>query len=136
MADVFTPEKRSAIMARIKGQNTKPEILVRKLVHAQGYRFRLHQNNLPGKPDLVLPRHSKIILVHGCFWHGHVGCSRATLPSTNLEFWSSKILGNKKRDIKVKRKLALEGWKVLVVWQCQTRNPEKLIETLKRFLRK
>src|SRR6266850_1135769 len=98
MADVFTPEKRSAIMSRIKGENTRPEILVRKIVHSLGYRFRLHSNTLPGKPDLVLPRHEKIIFVHGCFWHGHVRCSRSALPSTNVQFWQKKILGNKSRD--------------------------------------
>src|SRR5688572_10508826 len=104
MADVFTPAKRSAIMARVKGQNTKPEILVRKLVHALGYRFRLHQNKLPGKPDLVLARHEKIILVHGCFWHGHAGCSRSAFPRTNIDFWQKKILGNRTRDNRVKRR--------------------------------
>jgi DNA mismatch endonuclease (patch repair protein) len=134
MADVFTPEKRSAIMARIKGQNTKPEILVRKLVHSLGYRFRLHQQKFPGKPDLVLQRHAKIVFVHGCFWHGHKGCSRAALPASNTAFWEKKIGGNRARDIKVRRKLTRSGWKTLVVWQCQTRNIEKLSERLKRFL--
>lgn len=133
MADVFTPAERSAIMARIKGQNTKPEILVRKLVHSLGYRFRLHQNTIPGKPDLALPRHKKIIFVHGCFWHGHVGCVRATLPSTNIEFWKNKILGNKDRDARVRRKLRRGGWQVLVIWQCQTKSIESLTERLKLF---
>lgn len=135
MTDVFTPAKRSAIMARIKGQNTKPEILVRKLVHSLGYRFRLHQNKLPGKPDLVLQRHEKVIFVHGCFWHGHVACSRATLPSTNTDFWQKKILGNRTRDTKVKRTLSRNGWKVLIVWQCQTRDISALTARLLRFLR-
>lgn len=133
MADVFTPAKRSAIMARIKGQNTKPEILVRKLVHSLGYRFRLHQNKLPGKPDLVLPRHEKIIFVHGCFWHGHAGCSRATVPSTNISFWQRKIQGNKRRDLSVRRKLRRKGWSILVVWQCQTRSIERLTDRLRCF---
>ena len=136
MADVFTPEKRSAIMARIKGQNTKPEILVRKLVHSLGYRFRLHKHKLPGKPDLVLPRFEKVIFVHGCFWHGHVACSRATLPSTNVDFWQKKILGNTTRDAKVKRELKRSGWQVLVVWQCQTTDIPALTARLLRFLRK
>jgi DNA mismatch endonuclease (patch repair protein) len=135
MTDVFTPAKRSAIMARIKGQNTKPEILVRKLVHSLGYRFRLHQNKFPGKPDLVLARHEKIIFVHGCFWHGHVGCSRAALPSTNTDFWQKKIFGNRSRDSKVRRKLSRDGWKVMVVWQCQTRDTSALTSRLLRFLR-
>jgi len=136
MADVFTPAKRSAIMARIKGQNTKPEILVRKLVHSLGYRFRLHQVGLPGKPDVVLPRHGKIILVHGCFWHGHVRCSRAALPSTNIQFWEEKILANRMRDARVRGKLNRSGWQVLIIWQCQTRNIESLTERLKLFLEK
>lgn len=134
MTDVFTPAKRSAIMARIKGQNTKPEILVRKLVHSLGYRFRLHQYKLPGKPDLVLRRHEKVIFVHGCFWHGHTRCARAALPSTNIDFWQKKIRGNRSRDIKVKRQLTRSGWKVLVVWQCQTKNSTELSKRLKRFL--
>ncbi len=135
MADVFTPAKRSAIMARIKGQNTKPEILIRKLVHSLGYRFRLHQNTIPGKPDLVLPRHEKIIFVHGCFWHGHAGCSRAGLPSTNTEFWKKKILTNRNRDARVRGELHRSGWQVLVIWQCQTKKIESLTKRLKRFLK-
>jgi|SRR5688572_12881906 len=133
MADVFNPEKRSAIMARIKGENTKPEIVVRKLVHSLGYRFRLHQSTLLGKPDLVFARHRKIIFVHGCFWHGH-GCARATLPSSNVHFWQKKILGNRRRDGRVRRSLIRDGWQVLVVWQCQIRNVEKLKERLSSFL--
>jgi DNA mismatch endonuclease (patch repair protein) len=134
MADVFTPQKRSAIMSRVKGQNTKPEILVRQIVHSLGCRFRLHTKTLPGKPDLVLPRLRKIIFVNGCFWHGHANCSRSALPSTNKGFWRNKILGNKERDVRVRRKLNREGWKVLVVWQCQTKHVERLTERLKSFL--
>ncbi len=136
MADVFTPQKRSAIMSRIKGANTKPEILVRRIVHSLGYRFTLHNKKVTGKPDIVLPRHRKIILVNGCFWHGHANCSRSTLPSTNEGFWRNKILGNKERDVRVRRKLNSEGWKVLVVWQCQTKQVERLTERLKDFLEK
>jgi DNA mismatch endonuclease (patch repair protein) len=134
MTDVFTREKRSAIMSRIKGENTKPEILVRKIVHSLGYRFRLHSNALLGKPDLVLPRHEKIIFVHGCFWHGHNRCSRSALPSTNKRFWQNKILVNKARDIRVRRKLSRDGWKVVVIWQCQTKDIGRLTKRLKRFL--
>jgi DNA mismatch endonuclease (patch repair protein) len=136
MADVFTPKKRSAIMSRIKGANTKPEILVRRIVHSLGYRFTLHNKNVTGKPDIVLPRHRKIILVNGCFWHGHANCSRFTLPSTNEGFWRNKILGNKKRDVRVRRTLNSEGWDVLVVWQCQTKQVKRLTERLKHFLEK
>jgi DNA mismatch endonuclease, patch repair protein len=134
MADVFTTKHRSVIMSRIKGANTKPEIVVRSLVHSLGYRFRLHNKHLPGKPDLVLPRHKKIILVNGCFWHGHVGCPRSALPSSNVEFWNAKISGNKIRDLSVKRKLKRMGWKVLVIWQCRTRDLEKLRCELQQFL--
>jgi len=135
MADVFTPAKRSAIMARIKSENTKPEILVRKIVHSLGYRFRLHKKTLPGKPDLVFPRHQKVIFVHGCFWHGHAGCLRSALPSTRKEFWRTKILGNVARDIRVRRSLIRQGWRVLVVWQCQTKNLDRLRKRLEQFLR-
>lgn len=134
MTDVFSPAKRSAIMSRIKGVNTRPEILVRKLVHSQGYRFRLHSNRVAGKPDLVFPRHKKIIFVHGCFWHGHGRCSRAALPASNIDFWQKKIDGNKIRDSAVRRKLNREGWTILVVWQCQTKNVEDLQERIGRFL--
>src|SRR5882724_4076962 len=136
MADVFSPEKRSAIMAQIRSENTTPELIVRKLVHSLGYRFRLHQRNLPGKPDIVLPRHQKIILIHGCFWHGHARCSRATIPTSNVIFWKKKILGNKIRDGIVTRTLIHSGWRVLVVWQCQTRNLGKLSNRLETFLQK
>jgi DNA mismatch endonuclease (patch repair protein) len=134
MADVFTRKKRSDIMSRIKGTNTKPEILTRKLVHSLGYRYRLHSNRLPGKPDIVLPGHQKIIFVHGCFWHGHVNCRRATLPSTNSLFWETKIARNKLRDSAVKRRLRRAGWKVFVVWQCQTKDIQNLLRRLAVFL--
>ncbi len=130
----MSSRRQNAIMAQIKGCNTKPEILVRKLVHSLGYRFRLHNSALPGKPDLVLARHRKIIFVHGCFWHGHAKCARAGLPSTNIRFWQKKIEGNKTRDVRVKRKLIRDGWRILVIWQCQTKHIELLSKSLKRFL--
>src|SRR4051794_41747802 len=126
MADVFTPQKRSEIMSRISGKDTAPEIRVRRLLHAFGFRFRLHRSDLPGKPDIVLPRHRKIVLIHGCFWHGHPSCPRAALPTTNTVFWERKIGGNMKRDRKVRRELRSLGWKVLVLWQCQLKNMELL----------
>jgi DNA mismatch endonuclease, patch repair protein len=101
MADVFTPKKRSEIMSRIGGKDTAPEVRVRRLLHALGFRFRLHRSDLPGKPDIVLPRHRKIILVHGCFWHSHADCPRAALPTTNPEFWRAKVEGNVARDRRV-----------------------------------
>jgi DNA mismatch endonuclease, patch repair protein len=134
MADVFTRKKRSYIMSRIKSQDTKPEILVRRLVHSLGYRFRLRLRSLPGKPDIVLARHKKVIFVHGCFWHGHSRCKRATLPSTNRLFWQNKIARNKARDKIAKKMLRHQGWEVLEVWQCQTTNNFELEQRLGQFL--
>ena len=121
-------------MSRISGGNTKPEIVVRKLIHAMGLRFRLHVKNLPGKPDIVLPRHRKIIEVNGCFWHGHQDCARSKRPATNVEFWDSKIAGNIERDERNKAALKEMGWQILVIWGCETKKPEQLIEKLKNFL--
>jgi DNA mismatch endonuclease (patch repair protein) len=134
MADTFTKAKRSDIMSRIGGKDTAPELLVRRLLHALGYRFRLHRDGLPGKPDIVLPRHRKIVLIHGCFWHGHPRCPRAALPTTNAEFWQKKIGGNKIRDRRVRRELRGLGWNVLVLWQCQLKDVEKLMRRLQTFL--
>jgi len=132
--DVFTRSKRSEIMSRIKSANSKPELLVRRLLHGLGYRFRLHSAKLPGKPDIVFASRRKVIFVHGCFWHGHSHCSRASLPSTNEAFWESKIASNKHRDQTVRRRLREDKWQVLVVWQCQTRRTDQLQERLVRFL--
>ncbi|MEN6476300.1 MAG: DNA mismatch endonuclease Vsr [Syntrophaceae bacterium] len=134
MADVFTKEKRSWIMSRVKGRDTKPEILVRSFIHRMGFRFRVHRSDLPGNPDIVLPRHGKVIFVHGCFWHGHLQCPRSKRPTTNKDFWNKKLDGNIKRDKRFQRKLHRLGWKVLIVWQCETNNPEKLLKKLERFL--
>jgi DNA mismatch endonuclease (patch repair protein) len=121
-------------MSRIRSQDTRPEILVRRLVHSLGYRFRLHVKDLPGTPDIVLARHKKVILVHGCFWHGHPRCKRATLPSTNTAFWKNKIARNGVRDQVVKKLLRCQGWEILEVWQCQTTNHLKLGRQLEQFL--
>jgi len=134
MSDVFSPEKRSWIMSRVKGRDTKPEILVRSFVFRMGFRFRLHQRKLPGTPDIVLPRHRKVIFVHGCFWHGHKGCSRSKRPSSNVRFWNNKLDANIRRDKRFRRQLRRMGWKSLVVWECETRSPEKLLHKLERFL--
>ena len=134
MPDVFCREKRSWIMSRVKGRDTKPELLVRSMVHRMGYRFRVHRKDLPGKPDLVLPKHRKVIFVHGCFWHGHRGCSRASRPATNTEFWQEKLDENARRDRRKKRELRKLGWKVLVVWQCELKDLDKLQARLIRFL--
>ena len=134
MTDVFTKEKRSRIMSRVKGRDTKPEILVRSLVHRMGFRFRIHRGDLPGKPDMVLPRHGKIIFVHGCFWHGHKGCPRSKRPTTNMDFWNKKLDMNIKRDKVFQGKLRSRGWKVMVIWQCETQRPEMLLRKFERFL--
>lgn len=134
MTDVFSKEKRSWLMRRVKGRDTKPEILVRSFVHRMGYRFRIHRRDLPGNPDIVFPRHGKAIFVHGCFWHGHEGCPRSKRPTTNNSFWNEKLDGNIERDKRFRRALQRTGWKVFVVWQCETREPEKLLLKLERIL--
>jgi len=134
MTDVFSKEKRSWIMSRVRGRATKPEILVRSFVHRMGFRFRIHRRDLPGNPDIVLPRHGKVIFVHGCFWHGHKRCQRSKRPTTNKGFWNKKLDENIERDKRFQRKLRLMGWKVLVLWQCEVRKPEKMLRKLERFL--
>lgn len=135
MTDRVTPEQRSRNMARVKGRDTKPERLVRSLIHGMGYRFRLHRADLPGKPDIVLPSLRKVIIVNGCFWHGHPDCRRSVRPSTNREFWDIKIDGNIARDARNLAALEALGWRVLIVWQCETKNHEALEAALERFLR-
>lgn len=123
MPDKFSKEKRSDIMSKISGKNTKTEILVRKYLFSKGLRFRINVQDLPGKPDIVLPKFKAIILVHGCFWHGHY-CKRGKLPKTNSEFWHEKIRSNIIRDKKIILKLEEDGWKVIVIWQCELSNKE------------
>lgn len=135
MADVFSREQRSAIMRGVGRRNTAPEVLVRRMLHKAGYRFRLERTDLPGKPDIVLPKYRSAIFVHGCFWHGHEGCRRAGLPITNHDFWKNKIEGNKRRDEAAIKALAELGWSSLVVWQCETRDKEALWERLSQFLK-
>ncbi len=136
MADVFSPLERSEIMSRITGKNTAPELIVRRVVHALGYRFRLHRAELPGKPDIVLVKQRKVIFVHGCFWHGHARCKRAALPTSNVPFWISKISKNKARDRRIKAKLRRTGWRILEIWQCQLKDPDRLAANVIRFLGK
>lgn len=125
---------RSALMSRIRSKNTKPELVVRRLVHALGYRFRLHRRNLPGSPDLVFPTRRKVIFVHGCFWHRHPGCKMSSMPSTRRNFWENKFQLNVERDIRKEIQLMALGWEVLVIWGCETRRPEILATTLREFL--
>jgi DNA mismatch endonuclease, patch repair protein len=130
--DSLTPEARSALMARIHGKETKPELAVRSLMHRMGLRFRLHDRGLPGTPDIVLRRYRAVVLVHGCFWHRH-GCSMTTTPKTRTEFWQQKFDANKARDALSESKLSALGWRVLVVWECETRDLAKLERRLRRF---
>jgi len=134
MTDVLTAEQRSLNMSRIRGKDTKPELFVRSLVHQMGFRYRLHHKGLPGKPDLVFPRLKKIIFVHGCYWHMHTCRYGRVKPATNVEFWQTKRTGNRERDRRNIRALRKLGWQVLVVWECQTRNPARLIPRLQAFL--
>ena len=119
-------------MSRIRGKDTRPEIIVRSLLHRLGYRFRLDRKDIPGKPDMVLPKYKTAIYVHGCYWHRHSGCRLAYTPKSNLEFWSKKFLGNIKRDTEVSMALKAAGWKQLVIWECETRDQETLAGRLKR----
>jgi DNA mismatch endonuclease (patch repair protein) len=136
MTDRLTPERRSWNMSKIRSQNTNPELLVRSLLHSMGYRFRLHRKDLPGSPDIVLPRYQTVILVHGCFWHRHSGCRFAYMPKSRIEFWQKKFAENLRRDTNAKRRLRQIGWQVVVVWECQTRLIDILRKRLERALAK
>ncbi|TES93858.1 MAG: DNA mismatch endonuclease Vsr [Desulfobacteraceae bacterium] len=133
--DVFSKEKRSRIMAKVKGKDTKPERVVRSLLHSMGYRFRLHRRDLPGNPDIVLPKHKKVLFVHGCFWHGHKGCPRSKRPTTNVDFWNAKLDKTIERDKRKLEELISLGWDTLVIWQCEIKNELKMQDILKNFLR-
>ncbi len=126
MHDKLTPSQRYHCMSRIRGKNTKPEILVRKGLHARGFRFRLQDRRLPGRPDLVLPKYGVAIMVNGCFWHGHKGCRYATRPKSNVEFWDAKIARNRHRDEVTTAHLEALGWTVIAVWECELRNSSQL----------
>lgn len=121
MADIVDPRKRSEMMAGIRAKNTKPELVVRRLLHSLGYRFRLHHKDLPGKPDIVLPKWKTAIFVHGCFWHGHENCPLFRLPKSRTEFWAAKIAANRERDAKVKGDLNKLGWKIIEIWECSSK---------------
>ena len=132
--DPLTPNQRSALMARIRSKDTQPELVVRRLVWSLGFRYRLHQRDLPGRPDIVLRRHRKAIFVHGCFWHAHKGCPRATVPKTRRDFWTAKFQGNRRRDAASLRALRRDGWKVLVLWECELKDRARLSERVGTFL--
>lgn len=134
MTDHLTASERSENMRRIRGRDSAPELTVRRLAHRLGYRFRLHRSGLPGRPDLVFPSRHKVIFVHGCFWHRHVGCRYAYTPKSNVEFWLSKFAANVARDERVNGQLVGSGWDVLVLWECETRDANLIANRLRAFL--
>jgi len=134
LTDIYSKVKRSQIMASISGKNTKPEIMVRKFLFRNGFRFRINVNTMPGKPDIVLRKYKTIIFIHGCFWHGHKNCSKAKLPTTNTEFWTTKILGNIKRDIKLNSELKQQGWQIITVWECKTKNSKIFAKEMNKII--
>ncbi|MTV39946.1 very short patch repair endonuclease [Duganella radicis] len=134
MVDSLDPAARSAVMSRVRGKDTRPEMIVRKLVFAAGYRYRLHVRTLPGSPDLVFPSRRKVIFVHGCFWHRHENCSLARIPKSRVEFWTEKLNGNRARDERAFQALAQAGWEVLVLWECELRERQQLAQKLQSFL--
>lgn len=135
MADVHNQQTRSYNMSQIKGKNTKPEMLVRKFLFAHGYRYKLHDKKLPGKPDIVLPKYKTVIFVHGCFWHGHTNCKYYVVPKTNTDWWLNKINRNIANDAKAVKALKRDGWKIITVWECDLK-PAKVEKTLNALLRK
>jgi DNA mismatch endonuclease, patch repair protein len=139
MADVHSKEVRSYNMSRIKGKDTKPEMLVRKFLFSKGFRYRLHDKRYPGKPDIVLPKYKTVIFIHGCFWHGHEGCRYFVVPKTRTDWWVNKIDQNKLNDLQSVRLLVAESWHIIVIWECELKPNErestfiKLFETLNRY---
>jgi DNA mismatch endonuclease, patch repair protein len=126
MTDVHTPEIRSYNMSRIRNKDTKPELIVRQFLFNKGFRYRLHNKNLPGRPDIVLTKYRTIIFIHGCFWHGHVGCKYFVIPKTRTDWWLNKINRSKDNDEKASKSLIEKGWKVLTVWECELRDAKKI----------
>ena len=136
MTDIVDRDKRSEIMSRIRGRDTEPEMIVRRIAHRLGFRFRFHRRDLPGSPDLVFPQHRAVILVHGCFWHRHPGCKYAYSPKTRVRFWEDKFEGNVVRDRRNETALDELGWRVMVVWECETRDREAVAERIIEYLRR
>lgn len=136
MVDTLSPSERGARMALVKGRDTKPEMIVRRMLHAMGYRYRLHAKDLPGKPDIILRPRRKAIFVHGCFWHRHPdpNCKRSRLPKSRLDFWEPKLEANAARDRLAVERLEAMGWKVLIIWECELREREQLGNKLKGFI--
>jgi len=133
VTDIVDQQTRSRMMAGIKGKNTKPELALRRALHAHGFRYRLHSKKVHGRPDLVLPKHGAVVFVHGCFWHRHEGCRYATIPSTRAEFWRAKFEANVARDSAVRVALLEAGWRVATIWECALRKPEQVAAAVDRF---
>ena len=136
MTDIFTPEKRSEIMSRIRGRDTKPELALRSMLHRLGYRFTVNGPNnrtLPGKPDLVLPKYQTVIFVHGCFWHGHPDCPAFRMPKSRVAWWQNKIAGNRARDQRNESALRASGWHVVTIWECALKNPSARLWLVNRL---
>ena len=132
--DIVTPARRSEMMAHIQGRDTVPEVVVRRTAHRLGFRFRLYRKDLPGRPDLVFPRYRAVVFVHGCFWHRHAGCRFAYDPRSRIPFWTEKFRQNVDRDRRTDDALRSLGWRVQVIWECETRDDSVVVDRLKRFL--
>lgn len=135
MPDRFSKEVRSLIMQRIRSKDTLPELIVRRIAFGLGYRYVLHKKDLPGSPDLTFPRHKKVIFVHGCFWHHHK-CQKGRIPKSNVQYWQEKIQRNCARDVRSRRKLRSLGWSSLVIWECQLKRPESVLQRIEKFMRR
>ena len=137
MADVLTPDQRARAMSAVRSRNTTPELRLRRALHARGFRFRLHRRDLPGSPDLVLPRFNACVFVHGCFWHRHPGCPRTTTPATRTDYWGPKFARNQQRDAAAIEELSARGWRVAVVWECglSVRKTPDVADALAAWLR-
>lgn len=135
MADIVDATTRSRMMSGIRGRDTRPELVVRRFLHRSGFRFRLHDRRLPGRPDIVLPKYRAVVEVRGCFWHQHPGCHMAYMPSSNRVFWKTKLEGNVARDIRNKAALKAKGWRTLVIWECEV-SEDKALRRLARQIRR
>ena len=133
MTDIVDQQTRSRMMSGIRGKDTKPELALRRALHARGFRFRLHSKTVHGRPDLVLPKYRAVVFVHGCFWHRHEGCRYTTTPSTREEFWQGKFAANVARDATVRERLLEEGWRVATVWECALRKPDQITASTERL---
>lgn len=134
MADIKTKEQRSYNMSRVRSTETKPEQILRSALHKAGFRFRKNVKDLPGKPDIVLPKYKTVVFMHGCFWHGHLGCKKAKLPATQTEFWKTKIEGNIERDKQSILLLQKQSWRIAIIWECAIKNKHALSETTERLV--